>query len=57
MFRELNGLRRRDRLVFDALTAGVPCAVTLAGGYALHPDDTVEIHCVTAREAAHPRFG
>ena len=49
----LSGLRRRDRLVFDALTnAGVPGAVSLAGGYALHPDDTVEIHCGTVREAA-----
>ena len=49
----LSGLRRRDRLVFDALTsAGVPGAVCLAGGYALHPDDTVEIHCGTVREAA-----
>ena len=49
----LSGLRRRDRLVFDALAnAGVPGAVSLAGGYALHPDDTVEIHCGTVREAA-----
>ena len=48
----LSGLRRRDRLVFDALTsAGVPGAVTLAGGYAVNQDDTVEIHCGTVREA------
>ncbi len=49
----VDGLRRRDRLVFDALTsAGVPGAVTLAGGYAVNRDDTVEIHCGTVREAA-----
>ncbi len=49
----LSGLRQRDRLVFDALTrAGVPGAVTLAGGYAVNQDDTLEIHCGTVREAA-----
>lgn len=49
----MNGLRDRDAAVFDAARrAGVPVAVTLAGGYALDPRDTVEIHCTTARVAA-----
>jgi acetoin utilization deacetylase AcuC-like enzyme len=46
------GLRRRDELVFDrALDAGAAVAVSLAGGYALRTDDTVEIHCNTVRAA------
>ena len=49
----LEGLRRRDRMVFErARAAGIPVAVCLAGGYATHTDDTVEIHCTTVREAA-----
>jgi acetoin utilization deacetylase AcuC-like enzyme len=52
----LDGLRRRDDLVFRLLVdAGVPVAVTLAGGYALQFEDTVEIHCGTVR-AARARF-
>jgi acetoin utilization deacetylase AcuC-like enzyme len=48
----LEGLRRRDQLVFErATSAGVAVAVCLAGGYALQSDDTVEIHCNTARAA------
>ena len=48
----LDGLRRRDELVFrSSAEAGVPVAVALAGGYAIQPDDTVEIHCNTVREA------
>lgn len=50
----LAGLRRRDDLVLQLLNdAGVPTAVTLAGGYALRPDDTVEIHCGTVRAAVN----
>ncbi|MGH7645291.1 MAG: histone deacetylase family protein, partial [Gemmatimonadales bacterium] len=50
------GLRARDELVFEVLgRAGVPVAVTLAGGYARNPDDTVEIHCGTVRAAARAR--
>jgi acetoin utilization deacetylase AcuC-like enzyme len=46
------GLRRRDRLVFDAvLEANVPLVVTLAGGYARRVDDTVAIHVATIQEA------
>jgi acetoin utilization deacetylase AcuC-like enzyme len=46
----MDGLVRRDRLVFDlALGAGVPVAVVLAGGYAQNVQDTVQIHCNTAK--------
>ena len=49
----LDGLRRRDAIVYEKCAeTGVPVAVTLAGGYAIDPDDTVEIHCNTVREAA-----
>jgi acetoin utilization deacetylase AcuC-like enzyme len=48
----MDGLRRRDRVVFEAaLDAGVPVAVVLAGGYSIDVRDTVSIHCNTAREA------
>ena len=48
----LEGLWQRDRLVFETFAARkVPVAVVLAGGYALRPDDTVEIHCGTVRVA------
>jgi acetoin utilization deacetylase AcuC-like enzyme len=47
-----DGLRARDELVFEvSARAGVPVAVTLAGGYARNPDDTVQIHCATVRAA------
>jgi acetoin utilization deacetylase AcuC-like enzyme len=49
----LAGLRRRDRLVFEAArAAGVPIVVVLAGGYARQLDDTVAIHAATIEEAA-----
>ncbi len=49
----LEGLRRRDRRVFELLRgAAVSVAVVLAGGYATRQDDTVEIHCNTVREAS-----
>jgi len=48
----LDGLRQRDRLVMDVLgKAGVPVATMTAGGYAMDPRDTVEIHAGTVREA------
>ena len=44
------GLRVRDEtVVASAAAAGVPVAVTLAGGYAVNTDDTVEIHCNTVK--------
>jgi len=48
----LDGLRERDAFVFRALEdAGVPVTAVLAGGYAVHQEDTVEIHCNTVRAA------
>jgi acetoin utilization deacetylase AcuC-like enzyme len=48
-----DGLRRRDRLVIDAVrAAGVPLVITLAGGYARRVEDTVAIHCATIEEAS-----
>jgi len=48
-----DGLRRRDRLVIDAVRAArVPLVITLAGGYARRIDDTVAIHTATIQEAA-----
>ncbi len=48
----LDGLRRRDAMVLERLReAGVPTVVTLAGGYAMRQEDTVEIHCNTVRES------
>ena len=46
------GLRRRDRMVFEAARASnVPVVVVLAGGYARNVDDTVAIHVATIEEA------
>jgi acetoin utilization deacetylase AcuC-like enzyme len=51
----LEGLRRRDEFVFGAAAqAGASVAVCLAGGYAMRPDDTVEIHCNTVRAVPPP---
>jgi acetoin utilization deacetylase AcuC-like enzyme len=42
------GLKRRDRLVFQhCYAAGLPVAVTMAGGYARQVTDTVDIHFQT----------
>jgi acetoin utilization deacetylase AcuC-like enzyme len=44
----LDGLRERDELVVDRLrSAGIPVAVTLAGGYAPDVQDLVAIHAAT----------
>jgi acetoin utilization deacetylase AcuC-like enzyme len=49
----MDGLKRRDQLVFEtALAQSVPVAVVLAGGYARDTNDTVTIHCNTAKAAA-----
>jgi acetoin utilization deacetylase AcuC-like enzyme len=51
-----DGLAARDALVLDRCRgAGIPVAVTLAGGYAPDVDDTVDIHAATIRAAAGPR--
>ena len=48
----MEGLKQRDRLVLETgLKERVPVAVVLAGGYARDTDDTVTIHCNTARAA------
>jgi len=46
------GLRERDRMVLGRCTeAGAAVAVVLAGGYALHTEDTVAIHRQTVEVA------
>lgn len=48
-----NGLLARDRLVFDyCQNAGIPVAISMAGGYAERVEDIVDIHFQTVREAA-----
>jgi acetoin utilization deacetylase AcuC-like enzyme len=47
------GLAVRDRIVFEfCMAAGLPVAVTMAGGYAPDVNDTVEIHLQTVKAAA-----
>ena len=48
----VEGLRARDRLVFDACRErDIAIAVTMSGGYAPDIDAIVTIHCNTIREA------
>jgi acetoin utilization deacetylase AcuC-like enzyme len=48
----VDGLRRRDRMVIDAVrAAGIPLVVVLAGGYARRVEDTIAIHAATIEEA------
>jgi acetoin utilization deacetylase AcuC-like enzyme len=48
----IDGLRKRDELVYERMrAASIPVAVTLAGGYAVDSNKTVEIHCNTVRAA------
>ena len=50
----VDGLRTRDRLVFDACRErGVPVAVAMSGGYCPDIDAIVTIHTNTIREAVH----
>lgn len=52
------GLRARDELVTDLTDAyGLPCCVTLAGGYAPDVTDTVDIAFATAELIAHRARG
>lgn len=49
----VEGLKRRDELVFRAARArDIPIMVTYAGGYAIHVEDTISIHCNTILAAA-----
>lgn len=46
------GLLERDRMVLEACrSAGIPVAITMAGGYARNIADTVDIHVSTLRLA------
>jgi acetoin utilization deacetylase AcuC-like enzyme len=48
-----DGLERRDAMVLAACRdIGVPLCVTIAGGYGLRIDDTVQVHVNTVRVAA-----
>src|SRR6266542_514 len=52
----MEGLKKRDELVFRvAHSRGIPVMVTYAGGYALHVEDTVAIHCNTVLAARDVR--
>lgn len=47
-----DGLMRRDAMVLESARAiGVPVALVIAGGYGHDIDDTVRVHCNTARVA------
>ena len=49
----IEGLKQRDELVFRAARArDIPVMTTYAGGYAIHVEDTVTIHCNTVLAAA-----
>ena len=49
----IEGLRARDRLVFDACRLRrIPVAVSMSGGYAPDIEAIVSIHCNTIREAS-----
>jgi acetoin utilization deacetylase AcuC-like enzyme len=53
-----NGLAARDRLVFQScLEAGLPTAVTMAGGYARNVQDTVDIHFQSVLAALESKTG
>ena len=48
----VEGLRERDEFVLNTATESeTAVAVTLAGGYAINPSDTVAIHCGTVEAA------
>jgi acetoin utilization deacetylase AcuC-like enzyme len=48
----IDGLRSRDRMVFDACRErGLPVAVAMSGGYAVDVEAIVTIHANTIREA------
>jgi acetoin utilization deacetylase AcuC-like enzyme len=50
----IDGLRTRDRLVFDACRErSIPVAVAMSGGYCPVVDAIVTIHTNTIREAVH----
>ncbi len=51
------GLRRRERQVLETCRrAGLPVAITIAGGYAVTPERTAELHAIVFEEA-RAQFG
>ena len=53
----LHGLEARDRFILrECDRCGIPVAITLGGGYAVHTADTVQIHVNTCK-AAWEMFG
>lgn len=54
----MDGLRRRDRFVFDVCRdRRVPVAISMGGGYAPDVEAIVRIHCNTIREAVEAQGG
>jgi len=52
------GLRKRDEFVYSqAINYGIPIAVVLAGGYAVHEEDTVDIHYATIESGLDMFYG
>ncbi|NCV32633.1 MAG: hypothetical protein EBW05_06835, partial [Betaproteobacteria bacterium] len=53
----LEGIAMRDRMVFDwCHRRGLPCVITMGGGYADPIDDTVSIHYQTLAIAFQMRL-
>jgi len=53
----MEGCRHRDEMVFGRLSAaGIPCAVSMGGGYSIDVRRIVEAHCQTFR-AARDAYG
>jgi acetoin utilization deacetylase AcuC-like enzyme len=54
----IEGLRKRDKMVIaGAFKRNIPVAVVLGGGYAEDLNDTIEIHCNTARVMSEMEIG
>ena len=52
------GLKKRDEYIYkQAKCASIPVAVVLAGGYAFHESDTVDIHCNTIKSGISIFYG
>lgn len=53
-----DGLKKRDEFIFEqARAASIPVAVVLAGGYAFHESDTVDIHFNTIKSGIEIFYG
>lgn len=53
-----DGLKKRDEFIFkQAKASSIPLAVVLAGGYAFHESDTVDIHCNTIKSGIKLFYG